>query len=841
MAISNVQGWKNNSTASSPCTIAFTSSPTAGNTLFACFAIYSGGSAVTQPVVTDTLGNVWLQDKVVGQASDGQSYVFRCSTNVSTGANTVSMASSGAAEIHMFIAEFNCGGIPTLDRSAAAFVTSSTAINSGTTAQRTFASELLIGFAQGGGPSNPITAMTGGAWVSQIGSVGLADANNSAAEYLISTSNIPGTDAVTGTSTAAQNNQSIVCTYCVAPPVAALSAGFTRLAFTDDFDAAPDIGFNTRGHKWNGGLWWQTLPDTASFTQTGSVSTITALRQIATTNGPFTVPAANTAVAIVSTAATLVVGDTVKITDGTRVLIGDVTIVTDTTHFTANTRTWAGNVTGIMTTGSPIKKVEDVELCTQEKSTGTGSYWRGGYFEARMNCTDWSSFVLYAAAKPPGPQIIPVTLSNTVGTIVLPGSRNQNFDLQITVPTALLSVGDLISISDGTSTLVCAITTVSDSTHISINTSNGASNPVSVTIATNATIKRANPFNHFSEIDIIETDPVATTTAVTTLHYNTNAIGLADYQNAGNNNTVGSSTVGAFNIFGCLWTQSTVSWYFNNALVTSCPASTNNWQQHFLSIASAPNGINGGVSTVNPPTNQVDWVRVWQPPLPSPGGTITNVQPFTEAHASAATVSKAFTNPVTAGNKLFVCAYTKPAFIGMASITDTLGNNYVPLSNSSNSSSGGGGEASIYYCESKSGGACTVTAAIATVTYVVLHIAEFNFSGGQVVIDQQTNTVDGTAATAMTSGVTGTRIVANELLVGFMLPQGGATATVLGPGWTGLIASDSLSMAQYKIVSVTGTDASTGTQSGVQTYTGLVATFYSAGPTLSVNPRLYSP
>lgn len=52
------------------------------------------------------------------------------------------------------------------------------------------------------------------------------------------------------------------------PPKQAVAAGYSNLvaALSDEFLAAPDIGFNTAGHKWNAGLWYEAVPPTTAFT-----------------------------------------------------------------------------------------------------------------------------------------------------------------------------------------------------------------------------------------------------------------------------------------------------------------------------------------------------------------------------------------------------------------------------------------------------------------------------------------------------------------------------------------------------------------------------------------------
>ena len=106
------------------------------------------------------------------------------------------------------------------------------------------------------------------------------------------------------------------------PPPQAAVAGFRKLGFNEEFEGPLDIGYGTRGHKWNAGLWWQPVAPASAFRLQEGVLTITA---------------------------------------------------------TASER---------------------AELCTQYHDASGGTYFRGGYFEARMRCSDWSAFWLYCADRP---------------------------------------------------------------------------------------------------------------------------------------------------------------------------------------------------------------------------------------------------------------------------------------------------------------------------------------------------------------------------------------------------------------------------------------------------------
>jgi beta-glucanase (GH16 family) len=53
---------------------------------------------------------------------------------------------------------------------------------------------------------------------------------------------------------------------------------------------------------------------------------------------------------------------------------------------------------GVLTITASDSK--NAELCTQYHDVSGGRYFQGGYFEARMLCTDWSAFWLFCANRP---------------------------------------------------------------------------------------------------------------------------------------------------------------------------------------------------------------------------------------------------------------------------------------------------------------------------------------------------------------------------------------------------------------------------------------------------------
>jgi Glycosyl hydrolases family 16 len=113
-----------------------------------------------------------------------------------------------------------------------------------------------------------------------------------------------------------------VPTPAITPPPQAAKANYTHLSFDEECNTPLDIGYGTDGHKWNAGLWWETVPSPSSFNVNSGILTIT--------------PSTST----------------------------------------------------------------NVNLCTQFHDYSGGTYFRGGYFEARMLCNDWSAFWLFCAHRP---------------------------------------------------------------------------------------------------------------------------------------------------------------------------------------------------------------------------------------------------------------------------------------------------------------------------------------------------------------------------------------------------------------------------------------------------------
>jgi beta-glucanase (GH16 family) len=175
---------------------------------------------------------------------------------------------------------------------------------------------------------------------------------------------------------------------------------------------------------------------------------------------------------------------------------------------------------------------ERAELCTQYHDASGGRYFLGGYFEARMLCTDWSAFWLYCANR-----------SRVYGNL----------------------------------------------------------------------IQQSNPLTWTNEIDIIETDPGLPNTAICTIHKNTSSDGgVPDQQNNPDYFRLSFPVLGAWHTYGLLWTREHITWYVDNVKVASARPFPSTWQPMQLVLTASPGGANGSLSSVLPPTTEVQWVRVWE-------------------------------------------------------------------------------------------------------------------------------------------------------------------------------------------------------------------------------------
>src|SRR5208282_5355764 len=257
-------------------------------------------------------------------------------------------------------------------------------------------------FCQSNGAS--VSAGTGGSWVGQAFTADWI-------EYLLVASNT----ALTATFTASNAawTAAIGFWYTIAAPSQAAAAGFSALSFNDEFAGIIDIGYGTDGHKWSANQWYQALMPSSCVSQSGSVMTMTSKMPVTTTTATFSIPAANTAVAVSISAFTLYAGDVLMISDGTHTLACDVTIVTSSTAITVNPRAYPGNNTsGTMGNAAVVNLLADAsvgvaQICTQQQDLMGGTYFLEGYFEAYMLGVDWAAFWLYQAPRPMG--IVPTS------------------------------------------------------------------------------------------------------------------------------------------------------------------------------------------------------------------------------------------------------------------------------------------------------------------------------------------------------------------------------------------------------------------------------------------------
>ena len=124
----------------------------------------------------------------------------------------------------------------------------------------------------------------------------------------------------------------------------------------------------------------------------------------------------------------------------------------------------------------------------------------------------------------------------------------------------------------------------------------------------------SDPKTWTNEIDIMESDPSTPAKVWCTLHSNSSSSGgVKDQQNNPNYYPMpnGGSIIGQWHTYGLLWTENALTWYVDNVRIVTLPSYASTWQPVQLILGVGPGGVNGGTSTVLPPTVQVDWVRVW--------------------------------------------------------------------------------------------------------------------------------------------------------------------------------------------------------------------------------------
>lgn len=492
-----------------------------------------------------------------------------------------------------------------------------------------------------------------------------------------------------------------------------------------------------------------------------------------------------------------------------------------------------------------------------------GHKWNAGLFY--QTTPPSSCFTNLLSVETITAQILQTTTS---ATFAIPA---QNTAVQVSLNAGYSpTVGDLVLITDGTNTLFADVTVVSPFT---VNPGTYPGNPVSGTMGSGANVYlcnnvnlctqqqdglgginfvggyyeamiymtdfaafwlfnaanregtpglAGNPFTWNNEIDIIEGDPGNSflSNATTTVHKSTNSVGVGDAQNSNNNNATGTPVMNTWNKFSMLWTPTNITWYFNDVQICTAPAYTSTYKYATLILNASKNGVNGSKSTVIPPIIQIDWVRVWQKPAVDQGATISVIQ---TAKNQVATNScpVAFGSNVTKGNAIIVLAYC--SYNASLSVTDTLLNNYytIPLQGTDNTTTH---RFNCYYCNGGASGANTVTLAAASGTYINAFAYEVNFGTNNIAFLDQASGVTNQNGTAMNSGTTFPTILPHEIVFGLF---GAASVITAGQaGFTSTISTDGLAMAQYKLISSTGTQSTTGTQTSASAYMGGTVSFY---------------
>jgi hypothetical protein len=264
--------------------------------------------------------------------------------------------------------------------------------------------------------------------------------------------------------------------------------------------------------------------------------------------------------------------------------------------------------------------------------------------------------------------------------------------------------------------------------------------------------------------------------------------------------------------------------------------------QNGTTVASTTIGSNGsytfpsvanGTYTVTPtqsgvifsPTSQLVTVNNGNAMVPAFTATasgITLVQKNVSGNESTNTsISANFLSNNTAGNFLIVTGTAaRPA--GALSISDTLGNMYIPAMGPVTDTNQNV-TAYIWYVPSCKGGANTVTLTPAIAAALEVHISEWTGLATPSPVDQ-TASANGTG-TPVSSGVA-TTTVNGELIFGYTFLYNTATA---GAGFTplSLVNGD---LDEYQVQSTAGSIAATFTQTS-GTWFALMATFKPAGST----------
>jgi hypothetical protein len=208
------------------------------------------------------------------------------------------------------------------------------------------------------------------------------------------------------------------------------------------------------------------------------------------------------------------------------------------------------------------------------------------------------------------------------------------------------------------------------------------------------------------------------------------------------------------------------------------------------------------------------------------------VQSATFTGNGAGPNAKAFGSNVTAGN-LIVVATRGTSYTGAWTVSDNLGNTYTEIGTGQATPAGNG--CRLFYAKNITGGACTVSIGAAGQNYRGEMI---EISGLDTVSPLDVTTKASGTSTTPSSGATGTRSQASEILIGMVGTDGGNTFTA-GTNFTLRQANTDIALQiEYQIVSAAGTDAATMTLGSSAGWSATIASFKAAATGRLSRPSL---
>jgi hypothetical protein len=182
---------------------------------------------------------------------------------------------------------------------------------------------------------------------------------------------------------------------------------------------------------------------------------------------------------------------------------------------------------------------------------------------------------------------------------------------------------------------------------------------------------------------------------------------------------------------------------------------------------------------------------------------------------SAGSVDRTFTNPVAAGS-LLIALIIGDSARNLSSVTDTLGNTWVPGVYAENTAAAADRSLSIWYCVGSAGGPCTVTlTAPVTFPNTWYYVAEFDAVSAFDTSDTNSLSLDTTAGTQpFPYGVSGSQTAAG-LMIALMSndPPASSFSTPTGFTMTGLITSGNRVYYRYSTSAIAYSTVITDAQS----------------------------